>query len=205
MKDKKQTAKEWRLNNPDRVKENRRKYAKEHQKEIKAKSQRDYELNREKIILKVKEWNIANAEHRKQYKKKYRETHKDQRNKVFNERMKNDVLFKLKHSIRSAILKSFKTYGYTKRSTTFQILGCTFNEFKQHIEQQFEPWMNWDNYGNWNGIPDKPEISWDFDHIVPLCTASNADDIKRLNHYSNLRPLCSYTNRYIKRDTHQLD
>jgi len=33
-----------------------------------------------------------------------------------------------------------------------------------------------------------------------LSFAENEEDIIRLNHYTNLQPLCSYINRYIKRD-----
>lgn len=35
--------------------------------------------------------------------------------------------------------------------TTEQILGCLYDEFKQHLEKQFEPWMTWNNRGLYNG------------------------------------------------------
>ena len=41
---------------------------------------------------------------------------------------------------------------------------------------------------------------WDIDHIEPLANATCEEDIIRLNHYTNLRPLCSKVNRDIKRD-----
>ena len=43
-------------------------------------------------------------------------------------------------------------------------------------------------------------IGWDIDHIVPLSSAKTEEDLIKLNHYTNLQPLCSQTNRYIKRD-----
>jgi hypothetical protein len=46
----------------------------------------------------------------------------------------------------------------------------------------------------------EPNKSWDIDHIIPLSSAINEYDILKLNHYSNLQPLCSYINRYIKKD-----
>ena len=103
-------------------------------------------------------------------------------------------------NIRRDISNSFKRNGYKKTSKTCEILGCTFEEFKTHIENQFEPWMNWSNYGNWNGIPETINSAWDIDHIVPLCTAKSVEDIIHLNHYTNLQPLCSYENRFVKRD-----
>jgi hypothetical protein len=34
-----------------------------------------------------------------------------------------------------------------------------------------------------------------------ITSATSEDDVIKLNHYTNLQPLCSYTNRYIKKDT----
>jgi hypothetical protein len=76
------------------------------------------------------------------------------------------------------------------------ILGCTFEEFKSYLEAKWEPWMNWENYGLYNG---KPNYGWDIDHIKPIKTAITEDDIINLNYYTNLQPLCSFINREIKR------
>jgi hypothetical protein len=87
--------------------------------------------------------------------------------------------------------------GYKKNTRTYKILGCTYEEFKTHIESQWEEWMNWDNYGRYNG---EENYGWDLDHIIPLSSVTTEEDIIRLNHYSNIQPLCSYVNRYVKRD-----
>jgi len=57
--------------------------------------------------------------------------------------------------------------------------------------------MNWDNKGLYNG---NFEYGWDVDHIIPLSSAKTEEEIIRLNHYSNLQPLCSKINRDIKKD-----
>jgi hypothetical protein len=57
--------------------------------------------------------------------------------------------------------------------------------------------MNWDNYGKYNGELD---YGWDIDHIIPLSSATTEEELLKLNHFNNLQPLCSYTNRVIKRD-----
>ena len=88
--------------------------------------------------------------------------------------------------------------GYKKNSKLNEILGCDGETFKQHIESQFEPWMNWGNWGC--KTPSEPNITWDLDHIIPVSSAVNEEEIIKLNHYTNLRPLCSYMNRFIKRD-----
>ena len=90
---------------------------------------------------------------------------------------------------------SLRSDGYLKESKTESILGCSFEYFKLYLESKFENWMTWDNYGLFNG---ELKYGWDIDHIKPLSSAETKEDIIKLNHYTNLQPLCSYTNRYIK-------
>ena len=56
--------------------------------------------------------------------------------------------------------------------------------------------MTWENKGLYNG---ELNYGWDIDHIIPLSSAETEEDIIRLNHYSNLQPLCSKINRDIKK------
>jgi hypothetical protein len=99
--------------------------------------------------------------------------------------------------MRERIRRVIRENGYTKKSTTYEILGITFEEFKTQIESQWEDWMNWNNYGKYNG---KENYGWDLDHIIPISSGKCEEDIIRLNHHSNLQPLCSYVNRCVKRD-----
>ena len=68
--------------------------------------------------------------------------------------------------------------------------------FKLYIESKFEPWMTWENQGKYES--GKLNYGWDLDHIVPLDSADTEEEILKLNHYTNIQPLCSYTNRNIK-------
>ena len=76
-------------------------------------------------------------------------------------------------------------------------MGCSFEEFKIYLESKFESWMTWDNKGLYNGDLD---YGWDIDHIIPISTAKTEEELIKLNHYSNLQPLCSKTNRDTKRN-----
>lgn len=98
---------------------------------------------------------------------------------------------------RQIVRRGIKRCGYTKKSKTYEILGCTYDEFKLHLESKFEYWMNWDNHGKYNG---EKNYGWDLDHIIPLSSVKTEEDIIRLNHYTNIQPLCSYVNRVIKKD-----
>ena len=150
--------------------------------------------------LTKKQINRRKYERRKERMKTDSEYREKMNRKVYERRkrkMKNDLVYRLKIKLRKKIRKSLTNNGYTKNSKTYDILGCSYKDFKIYIESQFENWMNWDNYGLYNG---KKNYGWDFDHIVPLSSAKCEEDIIKLNHHTNIQPLCSYVNRYIKKD-----
>jgi hypothetical protein len=94
-----------------------------------------------------------------------------------------DPLYRLRHSISTAISNALKRYGYRKKSRTAEILGCSMEEFKAHIESQFLDGMSWDNRSLWH-----------IDHIMPVSMAKTEDELIRLNHYRNLRPMWAKDN-----------
>ena len=100
------------------------------------------------------------------------------------EMRKSDAMYRLKNNLRALIRTSFRRRGFAKGSKTEEILGCSWPEFRAHIERQFLPGMCWEKWG-W---------SIHIDHIIPLATADNASDVLRLNHYTNLRPLWALDN-----------
>ena len=157
----------------------------------------EYQENKEIIIEKNKEYRELNKDKIKEQKKEYRQRKKTELNNYQKIRRQTNPLFRLSQNIRERVRDSFKTKGKIKRSKTELILGCSFEEFKQHIESKFELWMNWDNYGLYNG---ELNYGWDIDHIIPLKIAITEDDVIKLNHYTNLQPLCSKINRDIKKD-----
>lgn len=116
-------------------------------------------------------------------------------NARFKSRRKIDPLYAMRSNLRSSLLAAFKKVGAKKIVSVEQILGCSFNYFKTYLESKFEPWMTWENRGLYNGTE---EYGWDIDHIIPVSTAATKDDVIKLNHYTNLQPLCSYKNRVIK-------
>lgn len=153
---------------------------------------------------------FRNLDYDKQYNKEYWSKNKDILNSKrdkdrsnelsrisYKRRINNDTLFKLKRNIMCSITTSFSRNGYNKKSRTSEILGCSFDEFKLYIESKFEPWMSWDNRGLYNGTLN---YGWDIDHIIPHSSAKDENELIKLNHYSNLQPLCSKVNRDIKKD-----
>jgi hypothetical protein len=161
-----------------------------------------YEKNKEKILLKQKAYKEKNKEKILKDKKKYREENKDKIKDYAKTYLKNkrktDPFFKLKENLKNNIRKKLKSSGFKKLSKTEQILGCSYEEFKAYLESLWEPWMNWENRGLYNGTLN---YGWDIDHITPTSSANNEIELVKLFHYTNLQPLCGYTNRHIKKDS----
>jgi hypothetical protein len=181
----KDKLKKYREVNKDKINQQKKEYVKTNKDKIKEQAKQYYETNKNKI-----------KEQAKQQNKKYREVNKHKINEYQKNRKLNDPLFKLTCNIRSLISVSIKRNGFKKTSKTFLILGCSFAEFKQHLESKFESWMTWDNYGLYNGLAN---YGWDIDHIIPSSRAITEEDAIKLNHYTNLKPLCSYNNRVLKK------
>lgn len=184
----KECKKKYNAENKERISQNKKEYLKRNREALLEYKKNYKQQNPDKVKESNKKWYNKNK-NIQEYKEKKNEYHKF--------KMSNDILYATKNLTTNLISKSFRNKGFTKRSRTNEILGCSFEEFKNYIESKFENWMNWENRGLYNG---ESNYGWDIDHIVPLSIAESEDDIIRLNHYTNLRPLCSKINRDIKRD-----
>lgn len=158
-----------------------------------------YLKNKDRIKKSHKEDNTIKS-YKKEWYIKNKEKAVNNAMSYHNIKYNSDSLYKIKVNVRGLITQSLKKGGFKKTTKTQQILGCTFEEFKLYLESKFESWMNWENKGNWNGQPTEINTAWDIDHIIPLSSATNEIELLKLNNYTNLQPLCSYTNRFIKRD-----
>lgn len=180
--------KKWRDKNPKKIKAKNKKWRDKNPEKAKAYTKKWYEQNTEKAKANTKKWAKENPEKKKESKKKY-----------YDNNYTTDNIFKLAENIRASIRTSIYNSGYQKKSRTQEILGCSFEDFKIHLEKQFESWMNWENKGNPKDGIFELNKTWDIDHIIPISSATSEEEIIKLNHYTNLRPLCSYYNRFVKR------
>jgi hypothetical protein len=183
---KKEYQKAYREKNKEKAKMEYKKYEEKNKDLLKQKRKEYYENNKAIILLK---------------RVKYQKENKEKINKVKNvyrlNKRKNDSLYNLKHNIRALIASSFKEKGLKKNSKTSEILSCSFEEFKSYLESKFESWMTWDNKGVYNG---ELNYGWDIDHIIPVSSGMTEEEVVKLNHFTNLQPLCSKINRDIKRN-----
>lgn len=164
---------------------------------LKAKAKEWREKNKEYKSKKDKEYKLKNAERIKKQNKEYNQKNKSKHNLYRSNRRKTDPIFRLSINARNLIRLTIKRGGYNKTSKAANLLGCTYEELKLHLESKFEPWMNWGNYGLYDNI--QFNYGWDLDHIKPLSSANSIEELHKLFHYTNLQPLCSKVNRDIKK------
>ncbi len=137
----------------------------------------------------------------KEYLKKYQKENKDKINyrmRIYKtNRKKIDPLYKLSIVMGRIVRDGLSRRNSKKTMRTIEYVGLSPKDLALYLESKFESWMTWENYGLYNG---EINYGWDIDHIIPLSSAETEDELVKLNHYTNLQPLCSYINRYIKKD-----
>lgn len=152
--------------------------------------------------LALAEYAGANKEKKREYDKKYRRLNKEKlaairvawvanniekvrktKKKHVAKKIATNPAYALAVRIRAGVMGALKTRSYAKKKVTSEILGCSYPDFQMHIERQFLPGMSWGRM---------KEIH--IDHIIPLVTAITEEDVIRLYHYSNLRPLWAVDN-----------
>jgi len=148
-----------------------------------------YIKNREKILQSNKAWrdenkdkvklsNDAYTQKNKEKIKAQKEKVKSKRNAHLRMRYKSDVNYKitclLRHRLWETVVNDYKIVS------VLNLLGCTINELKIHLEQLFKPGMSWKNYGEWH-----------IDHIRPCASfdLTNPQQQAECFNYKNLQPL----------------
>ena len=167
------TSKKWRDSNPEKFKSTRKaNYDKNIHKMREEKRKYVAKSKPQKIAYDV-EYRKANKDHIKQLKKDW------------EFKMKDDPIFKIKRNLRRRVHHALM--GNNKSDNTFNLIGCSAEEFKAHIESLWVEGMSWDNYGT---------KGWHIDHIKECYTfdLSQPSQQQMCFHYSNQRPLWAKDN-----------
>jgi hypothetical protein len=180
---------EYIKKNREKIKLSVKKHREENKEIISKRRKAKYQRNKEEIKKKSREYYNDNREKindkRRGSKKSLEYYHKNKESilpKTYeyrSNRLKEDNLYRLIHTIRVLIRGSLKRKFTTKSKKTIEILGCSFDEFKSYLESKFDEKMNWENQGTY----------WHMDHIIPISSAQTEEDVYRLNHYTNFQPL----------------
>lgn len=168
--------KKWRENNKEKCAEQ---------------SKKSYENNKIKCNERAKDWQknnkdkvkIASHKWKKNNRDKVNKTHKNWRSS--NPEYRRIIKVKLRDNIRSRLHIAIK--NDFKVGSAVNDLGCSINELKIYIENQFESWMTWENWGRG---------TWHLDHIRPLAffNLTNRDQFLEACHFTNLQPLSAEEN-----------
>jgi len=186
--------KEYYKKNKDKEIENNKKYTTSHAAQISARH-KQYRLDNkqfsEKLKLYYQQYYQKNITLKRTQGRQYYQNHTAERKayiKSYNRRRaKEDIMFRLVRNLRKRLWDALM--NNCKSITTLQSLGCSVENLKSWIEQQFQPGMSWDNYGNGEG-------KWNVDHIIPLSKFDLSDHAQLLKacHWFNLQPLWAVDN-----------
>jgi hypothetical protein len=150
------TYKESLKNDPEkkkRYKENYKKYYKKY-----------YEKHREKILQRNRERSKRPEirEKNKKRKKEYRKKDPAKWNQISNQskkkRLQNDLDFRLYCKTSADLYQYLKKVKQSKYNRTFNMLGYSVQNLREHVEKEMKPGMTWQNFGR-NG--------WHIEHKVP--------------------------------------
>lgn len=103
----------------------------------------------------------------------------------YAELCKLDVIHRIVNNLANRVTKLIKKYGIEREQLHIEIIGCTRDKLRYHLEKQFVSGMNFDNYGDWH-----------VDHIKPIASYNLKDpkQFKECFNYKNLQPLWDYEN-----------
>ena len=170
---------DYRKNNPEKVLELTRNWTKKNPEWVYNRHKKWREENPEKVKEIKENWLDKNPEKRKEYRENYKPRKQERR----KERRDGDPVFNLTNRLRCRLWKYLKILNITKQNKTFDIVGCSPEFLKEHLETQFIDGMSWDNRSEWH-----------IDHIIPLSSAKTEDELYKLCHYENLQPLWAEDN-----------
>ena len=163
--------------------------------------------NKKKRIEQSKLYYLSNKDKKKEYDHQYYINNKnkiiDNHKKYNKEKRLKNKCFSLRQIVSGAINFALKRQNKSKnRQSCLNYLPYSIQELKNHLENHFEFWMSWKNYGTYKKDfwdDNNPETwTWQIDHIIPqsILPYSSMEDENFLKCWSlnNLRPLSSKKN-----------
>jgi len=145
---------------------------------------------------------LSNAE-KEEFNKRCREYRRTEKYKIWHrnwqkERENYDIAFRLKRRVSTLIRNSLNKNGLRFQ----EVLGYSPENLRIHLENLFEPWMNWNNWGIYNPKTwddnDSNTWTWQIDHIIPIdrfkYKSITDNDFRICWSLENLRPLSAKEN-----------
>jgi hypothetical protein len=194
--------KEYRVLNKDKISIQRKEYRTLNKEIISSKGKLYYKLCKNKILLRNKKYYLLN---------KYKILNRIRRSKTciitrrirHHYRYNNDINYKIRKLISSSINLALQRMSSSKEGkSSSKYLSYPIEDLKKHLESLFEPWMNWNNWGEYRiNEWDDNDVStwkWQIDHIIPQSnlpyTSMEDENFKKCWALENLRPYSAKQN-----------
>jgi len=177
------TQKERNSKKINQIKEYKRNYFQKNKEKILERKRHLRQSDLKKYKEETKKYYEKTKELQKERKINWINSNRKKYNNYWTNRKKTDVEFTLITNMRSRICNYLNSKNISKNNKTFDIVGCTPKQLKEHLEKQFVDGMSWDNRKDWH-----------IDHIVPLSSAKTEEELIKLFHFSNLQPLWAIDN-----------
>jgi hypothetical protein len=174
---------------------------------VKAYNKSKYPERKDKVNQFCREYYQSHKDEILESHKTYRENNKEavrkRDNAALAKRRKNNPILRLKKTVSRSINNLIKINGSSKNRQTISLyLQYSIEELKQHLQSQFELWMTWNNWGQYNHKTwddnDQTTWTWQLDHIVPHSTfkytSMDSQEFRDCWALSNLRPLSAKQN-----------
>lgn len=128
--------------------------------------------NKDRISAQNSRWHRENRDRIRQRKRDEGRRRREQPSK------------RMASTLRRRLNKLVKSEGRSQGCG--ELLGCSFQQFADHIAGMFAHGMSWENYGR----------RWHIDHVIP-CSAfdlTREAHVRQCFHFTNLRPLWARDN-----------
>ena len=177
----------WKRENRDHVKDYNKQYREENNHWI-LPQQREYKvLNKAKCEAKMHEWWLKNRhiknEKNRIFMREYSKTPEGKSyTKNYRERKKDDPNWLLRKNLAGRVREAVKKQYSEKAYKSMELIGCTIQELREHLESQFTEGMTWENMGRGG---------WHIDHIIPCAffDLTKPSHQKVCFNWQNLQPL----------------
>lgn len=182
-------GKAWREANKGKLSAEKRAWYEKNKEAHKARSNAYYATNKKAMSKQRQAYRDANKERQKVQGAAWYSKNKEKAAKYAlastRKNRASNPFFVLSETLRARAKSAFRAKGVKKDTKTEVLLGGTLIDVKAHIQAKFSPGMTWDNRGR---------KGWSIDHIIPLASAENKEDLEMLCHYKNLQPLWAKDN-----------
>lgn len=104
----------------------------------------------------------------------------------YDDKRYEDIIYRIVDNMTRRTQAVFVKAGVKRPLTHLELLGCSYEQLKEHLQSQFKPPMSYINYGE-----------WEVDHIKPVSSfdLTNPKEAIQCFNYKNLQPLWRFDNR----------